>query len=192
MPLSAFVVKGEALTPANATLMTLIIWGICLGVFAGACWSVLHRRVAGAPVRAMLALEAFEEAKALTLEELGLPPPLACPPRAAKKQRPEGACQNRDRQRRERALLPSRGAALPRRHSLRGKGKSCYFSPFHGRALPGAGSFTRVPCSLGADHGKITFLTTSKGRLTKKRQPPPLLQTQGACNLTTQRIRDII
>ena len=74
MPLSAFVVKGEALTPANATLMTLIIWGICLGVFAGACWSVLHRRVAGAPVRAMLALEAFEEAKALTLEELGLSP----------------------------------------------------------------------------------------------------------------------
>ena len=79
MPLSAFVVKGEVLTPANATLMTLIIWGICLGVLAGACWSVLHRRVAGAPVRAILALEAFEEARALTLEELGLSPrSLAC------------------------------------------------------------------------------------------------------------------
>ena len=71
MPLSPFVLHTPSLSTTNALLVTLVVWGICLGVFGAAVWSVLHRLIVGAPIRALLLLEAFDERSAKTLAELG-------------------------------------------------------------------------------------------------------------------------
>ena len=71
MPLSPFVVHTPSLSATNALLVTLVVWGMCLGVFGAAVWSVLHRLFVGAPIRALLLLEAFDEHSAKTLGEMG-------------------------------------------------------------------------------------------------------------------------
>lgn len=72
-PLSAFAVPERAYAhfSVSAPFLTMLIWAICAGLAVGALAAFRQARVAGALVRALLAAEAFDAARAKTLGELG-------------------------------------------------------------------------------------------------------------------------
>lgn len=73
VPLSIFTMNQKNLEhfSFDATAATIVIWGICIGIFIAYLIALYKHTVAGAPVRALLHAEAFSPETAKTLSELG-------------------------------------------------------------------------------------------------------------------------
>ena len=77
MPLSLFTVTVKEyehirFDASDASLLQLIIWGVCIGAVLASLLSFYQQRVPGGLVRALLQAEAHDENTAKSLAELGL------------------------------------------------------------------------------------------------------------------------
>ena len=59
-------------TEQTAKNVQLVVWGLAIGFFLAALFSLYQRFVVGAPIRALLQLEALSPESAKTEEELGI------------------------------------------------------------------------------------------------------------------------
>ncbi len=60
-----------AFTATTARNVQLVVWGICIGFFLASLFSLYQRFVVGAPIRALLRLEALSPEAARNADELG-------------------------------------------------------------------------------------------------------------------------
>lgn len=58
------------LSSLSSESLEFIVWGICIGVLIGAFVSILYRSCAFSLIRRLIAREAFDESRALTVNEL--------------------------------------------------------------------------------------------------------------------------